>query len=48
MVGFVFTRHVNSYETNEIWIECYSQIRKYYPTSLIMIIDDNSNYYYIT
>lgn len=47
MIGFILTRHVNSPETNNYWIESYSQIRKFYPMHIIMIIDDNSNYTYI-
>ena len=47
MIGFVFTRHVNSPETNNYWIEAYTQIRKFYPQNPIMIIDDNSNYQHI-
>jgi len=47
MIGFILTRHVNSPETNNYWIESYMQIRKFYPTNIIMIIDDNSNYTYI-
>jgi hypothetical protein len=48
MIGFIFTRHVNSKETNEYWIESYKKIRQFYPQNFIMIIDDNSNYKYIT
>jgi hypothetical protein len=48
MLGFIFTRHVNSPETNEYWIEAYRCIRKFYPTNIIMIIDDNSDYTYIS
>ena len=47
VLGFVFTRHVNSFQTNLLWIECYTKIRLYYPDSPIMIIDDNSNYDFI-
>jgi hypothetical protein len=47
MIGFVFTRHVNSPETNNYWIEAYQQIRKFYPQNPVMIIDDNSNYIHI-
>lgn len=46
-LGFVITRHVNSEKTNKYWNECYSCIRKFYPTNTIMIIDDNSKYEYI-
>lgn len=46
-VGFVFTRHVNSYLSDFIWKECYTSIRRVhdYP---ILIIDDNSNKKYLT
>jgi len=47
MIGFVFTRHVNSQETNNYWIEAYSCIRRHYPQNTILIIDDNSNYAYV-
>lgn len=46
-VGFVMTRHVHSRETNELWLECYRKIRKYYPVCQIMIVDDNSNYQWV-
>ena len=46
--GFIVLRHVNSELTNNYWIHCYECIRKYYPENLILIIDDNSNYDYIT
>ncbi len=45
--GFIIVRHVNSEETNNYWIESYNCIRKYYKNK-ILIIDDNSNYKYIT
>ena len=47
-IGFIILRHVNSEETNKYWIECYDSIRKYYPHQQIMIIDDNSNYNFIS
>ena len=46
--GFIILRHVNSKNTNKYWIYSYECIRKYYPENLILIIDDNSNYSYIT
>ena len=46
--GFIILRHVNSFATNLYWIECYDCIRQYYPNNMIIIIDDNSNYNYIT
>jgi len=45
--GFIITRHVNNIENNKIWISCIERIRKFYPTTLIVIIDDYSNYEYI-
>ncbi len=47
-VGFIVLRHVNNQETDKYWNLCYDCIRKYYPENLILIIDDNSNYEYIT
>lgn len=45
--GFIIIRHVNSESTNEYWIESYNCIRKFYNNKII-IIDDDSNYDYIT
>ena len=42
-LGFILTRHVNSKKTNLYWIECIKQIKKFYPLSKIVIIDDNSD-----
>jgi hypothetical protein len=42
-LGFILTRHVNSEQTNLYWVECIQQIKKFYPISKIVIIDDNSN-----
>lgn len=47
-IGFIILRHVNSQETNIYWVHCYNSIRKYYPENKILIIDDNSNYKFIT
>jgi len=46
--GFIILRYVNSEETNKYWIESYVCIRSLYPDSMIIIIDDNSNYIFIT
>jgi hypothetical protein len=46
-IGFIILRHVNSYLTNQYWNLSYDCIRKFYPKNYILIIDDNSNYYYI-
>ena len=42
MFGFILTRHVNSPKTNLLWQECVQQIRRYYPNTIIVIIDDCS------
>jgi hypothetical protein len=47
-IGFIILRHVNSSLTNNYWIHCYSCIRKFYPENNILIIDDNSDYKYIS
>ena len=47
-IGFIILRHVNSELTNKYWIYCYKCIRKYYPENNIIILDDNSNYNFIT
>jgi hypothetical protein len=46
--GFFILRHVNSELTNNYWIYCYNSIRNFYPNNKIIIIDDNSNYNYVT
>jgi hypothetical protein len=47
-IGFIILRHVSSEETNQYWIHCYDCIRKHYKDNKIIIIDDSSNYDYIT
>lgn len=47
-LGFIVLRHVNNELTNKYWIKCYDCIRKHYPENEIIIIDDNSNYEFIT
>lgn len=47
-LGFIILRHVCNDLTNKYWIKCYHSIRLYYPENVIMIIDDNSDYSYIT
>jgi hypothetical protein len=47
-IGFIMLRHVNSKLTNEYWRCCYKCIRKYYPENEILIIDDTSDYNFIT
>lgn len=46
-LGFILSRHVNSEKTNNYWKECINQIRKFYPTNYIIVVDDNSNYEFI-
>jgi len=41
-------RHVNNSITNKYWQHCYNCIRQFYPENYILIIDDNSNWEYIT
>jgi len=47
-IGFIILRHVNNNLTNKYWIHSYNCIRKYYEENNILIIDDNSNYDFIT
>jgi hypothetical protein len=47
-IGFIVLRHVNSELTNKYWIHSVNSIRKYYPENKILIIDDNSDYNYVT
>ena len=47
-IGFIILRHVNSEATNKYWIHCHECIRKFYPENPILIIDDNSNYSFIS
>lgn len=42
-LGFIFTRHVTSEETNRYWIECCRCIRLFYPATPIVVIDDASD-----
>ena len=46
--GFIILRHVNNELTNKYWIRCVNSIREYYPENNILIIDDNSDYNFIT
>jgi hypothetical protein len=48
LYGFIILRHVRCNKTNNYWIECYDCIRNFYPLNSILIIDDNSNYSFIT
>lgn len=40
--GFIITRHVNSISTNRYWNQSIKLLRKFYPNTKIIIIDDNS------
>ena len=46
--GFIMTRHVNSIQTNKMWIHNVSLLTKFYPNTPIVIIDDFSNPEYLT
>uniref|UniRef100_A0A6C0KEC5 Glycosyltransferase 2-like domain-containing protein n=1 Tax=viral metagenome TaxID=1070528 RepID=A0A6C0KEC5_9ZZZZ len=46
--GFIVIRHVNDKQTDNYWKESYRCIRLFYPSSKIIIIDDNSNPEYVT
>jgi len=48
MIGFILTRHVICNKTNQYWKNCIKYIRQNYSKNTIIIIDDNSNYEYIT
>lgn len=41
---FIILRHINSEKSNKYWQESYECIRKFYPDTKIIIIDDNSTY----
>jgi len=45
--GFIIIRYVIDETTNTFWINCYDSIRKYYDNKII-IIDDNSNNFFLT
>ena len=45
--GFIIIRYVNSPQTNQLWINCYNSIRRFY-NNMIIIIDDNSNPEFLT
>jgi hypothetical protein len=47
-LGFIILRHVNNERTNKYWIHCINCIRQFYPENHILIIDDNSNYDFIS
>ena len=41
---FIILRHINSEKSNKYWKESYECVRKWYPDTKIIIIDDNSSY----
>ena len=47
-LGFIILRNVNNSTTNHYWKECYRCIRQFYPKNRILIIDDNSDYSFVT
>lgn len=47
-IGFIILRNVICEKTNEYWKECYRCIKKFYPRNRILIVDDNSNYSYVS
>ena len=46
-LGFIILRHVNSELTDKYWKFSYECIKKFYPESNVLIIDDNSDYNYV-
>jgi len=46
--GFIIIRNVTNSEQNNFWKESYNSIRKFYKDVKIIIVDNNSNYQYIT
>lgn len=48
MFGFILTRHVNSQQSNLLWLHAVENIRKLYPKHPVVIIDDNSDYSFVT
>jgi hypothetical protein len=46
--GFILLRHVNSEKTNLYWQHSYDCIRKLYPETPIILLDDNSKPEFLT
>ena len=46
--GFIILRHVSNENHNKLWVENYKCIRKLYKDRKIVIIDDNSNYKFVS
>lgn len=47
-IGFIITRHVRDDKTNIYWQLSYACIRKFYPHNKIVIIDDGSDYNFVS
>jgi hypothetical protein len=47
-IGFIILRHVRCETTNKYWMDCYDCIRTHYLDNKIIIIDDDSDYTFIT
>lgn len=47
-LGFIILRYVSDSHTNFYWMHSYDCIRRYYKENTIMIIDDCSDYNFIT
>lgn len=46
--GFILTRHVTSIATNKYWNNSLLLLRTLYPLKRVIIIDDNSDYTYVS
>lgn len=40
---FIILRHINTVDDAILWKSCYDSIRKFYPDTMIVIIDNDSN-----
>jgi hypothetical protein len=47
-IGFIVLRHVNNELSDKYWIHCIDCIRRFYPENKVLIIDDNSNYEFVS
>ena len=47
LYGFIIIRHVNTEKTNQYWNQSVKLLKVLYPSTQIVIIDDNSNYDFI-
>lgn len=45
--GFIIVRCIQDELTSQYWYECYKSIRKFYPQTPIVIIDDQSNVQFV-